>query len=87
MRLYQYKAAGSNWYVIATFNVIKHGDYSVQDMIEAWCTDTYDATTKTKCYVGMDAPVESTWGFGSGDYYFKNESDAFMFVLRWSGEK
>jgi hypothetical protein len=89
MRLYQYKAINSNWFVIAVAGGLPHrsGQNTVMNEMDTWCLETYDSNTRTLCYVGEGALEKDTWGFSSSDYYFKNESDAFHFVLRWSGEE
>jgi hypothetical protein len=83
--LYQYKAVDSDWFVIAVAGARRHSVSKVSPL-ETWCDETYDPNTKTKAYAGRNALETDTWGFASGDYYFKNEADAFHFVLRWSGE-
>lgn len=67
--------------------------YHLQRQMEEWCTEHISQNPRYKNWVFMK-PKDGEWeglgqwcmdsAFGNTFFYFKNESDATMFTLRWA---
>jgi hypothetical protein len=96
MTMYQYIAANTNWYVVSVLaprtqsmswpsNANTEARPKVIVDMEHWCDDNFKIENKSSSGDSRAKPHE-TWGYSYGDFFFKNEADAMLFVLRWSGE-
>jgi hypothetical protein len=94
--MYQYIAATTNWHVVSviaprfpsvpwTINGKTESRPKVLVDMEYWCDDNFKIENKSSSGDSQAKPHE-TWGYSYGDFFFKDEADAMLFVLRWSGE-
>lgn len=52
--------------------------------MEAWCTEVMGIPSEVWALSGKSPPVNQRWYVNSSKFWFRNESDMTMFIMRWS---
>ena len=70
---------GARYLTIKPIDFIPNWDNQTWNTMTAWCQNTYGPTPED----GVWTPG-ARWYINNSKFWFRNESDLAMFILRWS---